>query len=301
MKLKIKKLPVYYLLLICLQIIINSGCQLPDHHLIHPDSEPEQIQSWSVDEKRNQLLIHMEWAIPRTGKILPTIIVHPHGGKTTQELKGVIWDLAEQGYIAVAVDYKRFIDGEYQRNTFVWREKSDVTQALKIVQENPMVDKNRIALLGFSQGGMMSLLIAAHAGEQVRTVIAYYPVTDFQLWFESEKRNFIEGWVFAVIRWHFRRESGADNEDEFKQILANASPMSHVGNIRVPVLLVHGDADTSAPLEESIRLQKKLQQQHKEVELLVVPEAVHIFNFRQEQQAKFAWTYTLKWLQRNLK
>jgi dipeptidyl aminopeptidase/acylaminoacyl peptidase len=63
---------------------------------------------------------------------------------------------------------------------------------------------------------------------------------------------------------------------------------------------VHGDADTSARLEESQRLQQKLLELDKPVELIIVPDAVHIFNFRQEEQGHYAWDKTIKWLDSNL-
>jgi dipeptidyl aminopeptidase/acylaminoacyl peptidase len=229
------------------------------------------------------------------------VLVHPHGGKTTRELQGVIWDLASHGYLAVAADYKRLLEGKYKRNTFAWREEKDVLYALEYVLQHPFVDRQRVALMGFSQGGMLSLLIAAHAPEKVQAVVSYYPVSDFNYWFAKERRNFIERWIFDIIRWHFYRESGAATEQEFVQILHDASPINHVEKIQAPVLLVHGDADTSARLEESQRLAQKLLEFNKAVELLVVPDAVHIFNFRQEPQARYAWDKTLLWLDKNLK
>ena len=252
------------------------------------------------DILRGDLKIHLAWAKPTGDTSLPTVLVHPHGGKNTEDLKGVIWDLAAHGYLAVAADYKRMLNGKYRRNTFSWRSEADVTYALEYVLVNPAVDRKRVALMGFSQGGMLSLLIAAYAPDKIQAVVAYYPVSDFNYWFAKERRNFIERWVFDVIRWHFYRESGANSEDEFVKILYEASPINHAEKIQAPVLLVHGDADTSARLEESQRLQQKLIELNKPVELLVVPGAVHIFNFRQEEQAHYGWNKTLMWLDRIL-
>jgi dipeptidyl aminopeptidase/acylaminoacyl peptidase len=280
--------------------LLASACQLPNHYLIYPDSVPPGVTTWEEDIIRGQLKIHLAWAKPPGAGPFPSVLVHPHGGKTTRELQGVIWDLASRGYLAVAADYKRFLDGKYKRNTFAWRKKQDVLYALEYVWEHPAVDRQRVALMGFSQGGMLSLLIAAHAPEKVKAVVAYYPVSDFNYWFAKPRRNFIERWIFDIIRWHFYRESGATSEEDFVKILRDASPINHVQNIQAPVLLVHGDADTSARLEESQRLQQKLLELHKPVELIVVPDAVHIFNFRQEEQGRYAWDKTIKWLDRNL-
>lgn len=286
--------------LLAIIAMLLSACQLPDHRLIHPETMPPAVSQWEEDIVRGELKIHLAWARPQGRGPFRTVLVHPHGGKTTEELKGVIWDLASHGYLAVAADYKRMLDGKYRRNTFVWRAEDEVTYALDYVLENPQVDRSRVALLGFSQGGMLSLLIAAYADHKIKGVVAYYPVSDFSYWFARERRNFIERMVFKLIRWHFYRESDASSEEEFVKMLHDASPINHVDSIQVPVLLVHGDADTSADLEESQRLQQKLAALHKPVELLVVPGGVHIFNFRQAEQAQFAWGYTLQWLDRVL-
>ena len=281
--------------------LLVGACQLPNHHLIHPEKVPPAITTWEEDIIRGELKIHFAWAKPAGETLFPTVLVHPHGGKTTEELKGVIWDLAARGYLAVAADYKRWLDGKYRRNTFAWRDENDVLYALDYVLEDPAVDREKVVLMGFSQGGMLSLLIAAYAQHKIEAVVSYYPVSDFNYWFTKERRNFIERWIFDVIRWHFYRESGAASEQEFMQILHDASPINHVKDIQVPVLLVHGDADTSARLEESQRLQEKFIELGKPVELLVVPDAVHIFNFRQEEQARYAWEKTLLWLDNVLK
>jgi dipeptidyl aminopeptidase/acylaminoacyl peptidase len=83
-------------------------------------------------------------------------------------------------------------------------------------------------------------------------------------------------------------------------MLRHASPQTYVDSLRAPVLLVHGADDTSAAVEESRRLERALRERGREVELIVVPGAGHVFNFRHEEQARRAWQATLDWLRRHL-
>jgi dienelactone hydrolase len=277
-----------------------SGCAIfPDHYLIHPAETPPGIATWSEDVRRGALLIHLEWAQPPGAGPFPTVIVHPEGGKTAPDMIGVIRDLAQHGFLAVAVDYMRLLDGAYRRNTFAWRERGDAVAALEVIRAYPRVDRARIAALGFSQGGIFGLLMAAHSPD-VKTVIAYYPVSDFRAWFDTERADLGFRIAFNIIEWHFRRESGAATDEEFEEMLRRASVMNYVDDIRVPVLLVHGADDTSAPLGESERLATALRDRGREVELLVIPEAGHIFNFKQPEQARRAWEATLEWLRGRL-
>ena len=77
--------------------------------------------------------------------------------------------------------------------------------------------------------------------------------------------------------------------------------MTYASQINVPVLLIHGSADTTAPVDQSEKLYAKLKALHKDVKLIIVPDAVHIFNFRQQQQGTFAWKKTILWLKQHLK
>jgi dipeptidyl aminopeptidase/acylaminoacyl peptidase len=277
--------------------MLVSGCV--NHTLIHPDRDPAGVLSWTEDVTRGPLQVHLEWTQPPGSGPFPAVIVHPEGGGIAADMKGVARDLAQHGYLAVAVDYKRLLDGRFKRNTFAWREKTDPVAALELVRAQPQVDRERIAAVGFSQGGIFSLLMAASAPD-VKAVVAYYPVTDFRKWFDTERSDWGFRVAFRIIEWHFRRESGAATDAEFEEMLRRASAMNYVDSIRAPVLLIHGDSDTSASVEESQRLERALRERGREVELIVVPGAGHVFNFRQPEQARRTWDATLDWLRRYL-
>ena len=270
-----------------------------NHYLIYSHRDPPGVVTWSEDVTRGPLRVHLEWMQPPGSGPFPTVIVHPEGGGVAADMKGVTRDLAQHGCLAVAVDYWRLLDGKFQRSTFAWREESDPVAALEVVRAQPLVDRGRIAALGFSQGGIYSLLMAAQAPD-VRTVVAYYPVTDFRLWFDTPRSDLGFRVAFRVIEWYFRRESGATSDAQFEEMLRLASPMTYVETIRAPVLLIHGADDTSASVEESKRLERALRARGRVVELIIVPGAGHVFNFKQPEEARRTWAATLDWLQKYL-
>jgi dipeptidyl aminopeptidase/acylaminoacyl peptidase len=270
-------------------------------HLIYPDHPGAGVVTWSDVVDVEPLRIHLEWARPSGTGPYPTVLVHPHGGRTAEDMRGIVWELAARGYVGVAADYERRIDGEHRRNLFAWRSAADVTAVLDVVARSPYVDATRMGLLGFSQGAVVSLLIAAHAPQRVRAVVAYYPVTDFPRWLEAERPGIGQRAAFAMVRWFFRRQSGAENDARYAEMLVAASPYYVAGDIEAPVLLVHGDRDTTAPLEESRRMADRLSELGKPVELLVMPGGVHIFNFRQKDLAAEAWSATMRWLDQRLR
>lgn len=286
------------LLLACLSILL-AGCA--NHTIYHPRKNPPGITTWSEQVLRGRLLLRLQWAKPEGPGPFPAVLVHPEANHEAREMRGVIRELAAAGYLAVAADYKRMANGVIREPLFTWQDPDDPRALLDLVRRRPDVDPERIGALGFSQGGVYSLLIAAYTG-QIRAVVAYYPVTDFSTWLrEASKGNAGRRFVFRLIRRTFRKQTGVKSAEELDEILGRASAMRQAEAIRAPVLLVHGDRDTTAPLGESERLAAKLKELGREVELVVVPNARHVFNWMDREQARTAWEPTLRWLDRHLK
>ena len=102
----------------CVLAVIAGGmvsCQLPDRYLIYPRDVPPQVQTWTEDVDKGALRLHLEWARPGGAGPFPTVLVHPDGSATAADMRGVIWDLASRGYLAVAADYRRLREGIYRR------------------------------------------------------------------------------------------------------------------------------------------------------------------------------------------
>lgn len=278
-------------------VIVLPGCL--NHFRIHPRRPPDEVVTWNGQAPRGQLLLRLEWAQPAGEGPFPAVLVHPEAGHPARQMRGILHSLAAAGYLALAVDYRRARQGVYRSTLVTWKDPSDVTAAYEILRAHPRVDPERIGLMGYSQGGVYSLLIASEV-EAVRAVVAYYPVTDFAWWLEDPERTGPERFVFKLIRKYFRRASGAASDEEFAAFLDRASPLPKAETITAPVLLIHGDRDTSAGVSQSERLLARLRELDREAELLVVADAGHVFNFRDRDLARMAWDKALDWLDRHL-
>jgi dipeptidyl aminopeptidase/acylaminoacyl peptidase len=277
----------------------SVSCQLPDRALIYPREVPPQVQTWTEDIDKGPLRLHLVWAKPVGAGPFPTVLVHPDGGATASDMRWVTWDLASRGYLAVAADYRRRRDDVYRRTLFPWCAETDITTALEVLRARPWVDPQRLAALGFSQGGIFSLLIAAQTPD-VKAVVAYYPVTDFPQWLASGRANLLERLVFHMIREYFRRDAEACEGETLQTVLQKTSPLYQAERIQAPVLLIHGDQDGTAPVQESRRLAARLTALGRDVALVVVAGGHHVFNFKHPAQAQYAWQATLQWLARHL-
>ena len=282
-------------------MILLVGCAQTNHYLIHPREAAPEVIVWSADFARDEIQVHIEGARPAGAGPFPTVLVHPEEEETASDMHGVIWDLAARGYVAIAADYYRWIGGRYRRNMFAWRSTGDLTLIIDATRAYPEADQNRIGALGFSEGAVVSLLMAAHDPDRIKAVVAYYPITDFPHWYAGERSDLLPRILFDLARWQMRADSGAPSEDEFQRMLRLASPLYMAEFVRAPVLLVHGAQDTLAPPEESERMAERLKAYGDTTKLLVVPGGKRLFNFHQPQQATLAWDATLAWLDRYLR
>ena len=275
------------------------SCQRPDRYLIYPKAFPAHVQTWTDEVDKGPLRLRLVWAQPWGAGPWPTVLVHPDGAATAAEMRGVLWDLASRGYLAVAADYRRLHKGRYRRTLFPWCEAAEMTAIIEALHAQPGVDWQRLAALGFSQGGIFGLLLATQAPE-IKTVIAYYPVTDFPRWLAAPQAPLLKRFVFYFIRAYFRHDAKRCAGVPFQTVLANASALYQSERIEFPVLLIHGDQDGAAPVEESRRLAARLVAQGREVKLVVIAGGQHVFNFKHPAQAQEAWQATLHWLARHL-
>ena len=98
-----------------------------------------------------------------------------------------------------------------------------------------------------------------------------FPVTDVARWKTTTANADIPGYVTVVC------EPGGT---------APRSPLQRATEIGSPVLLVHGDADTRVPTEQSLLLRDALSAAGRRVDLLLVPGAQHGFTASEEASVR---------------
>ncbi len=171
---------------------------------------------------------------------------------------------AADGYVALAISLRGWPPSGGTDDCGL-RQPADVVAVAAWLRAQPGVAADRVGLVGFSQGGQVALLAARDPG--VRAVVAYYPVTDVTSWKATTANPDIPGYVSAVC------EPGGTTP---------RSPVAHANGISANVLLVHGEADTRVPTDQSMRLRDALAAAGRRVQLLLVPGAQHGFTSSEE-------------------
>ena len=177
----------------------------------------------------------------------------------------------------------------------------DVARAVRFIRFHAKtyhIDPNRIGIEGASSGGHMSLLHAMSGDEgdphardpidrmssRVQAAGVFFPLTDL---LNYGAHDAVQGGDLGPLTHH--RASFDFTEFDAKtrtfvkvtdaarrrQLLQQASPISHVTKSSPPTLLIHGDKDEVVPLQQSEVLAAKLKEVGVPVKLVVHKDGGH--------------------------
>lgn len=160
---------------------------------------------------------------------------------------------AERGYAAFTYDFcGGCIVGSSDGNTTdmtVLTEKEDLNAVLEYAQSQPYTDEDRVTLLGCSQGGLVSALVAAELKDRIDTLILIYPalsIPDDARKGEMIKAKFDPDHVPDTF-WCGPMKLGKNYALTAKALDPYDDIVSYTGN----VLIIHGDQDDLVPLSYS--------------------------------------------------
>ena len=291
-----RQLPFFLLL----PLLAAFGCKPMNYYLLHPLRPLADIYRESSIFDQDPLRVHWVAYYPDKKEALPAILIHPDAGGLAEDMEGICQDFTRAGYFAVAVHYQRLENLKNKNPLFPWKAPEEITMSLAHLKEHPRIDPGKVGLLGFSKGGVLSLLMACQDTD-IKAVVAYYPVIDFEEWLDFTRYSFPKSLAFRGIRRYFMKELGAASWEEALGKLRMISPIHHVEDLEAPVLLIHGEKDRTAPLEQAQRFCLELQSAHKNCELFILAGAGHVFNFRDEKPGKAAWDKTMEFFDQHLK
>jgi dienelactone hydrolase len=206
------------------------------------------------------------------------LLLHGNPG-SAEDLEATARNLAERGYVALALSMRGF-PGSGGEDDCGARQADDAVEALHWLARQPGVDRSRLGILGYGQGGQVALLAAARTSLP-RAVVAYFPVTDVTRWADTTAYQPVRDYVAQVCQPHGP---------------SVVSPLFHAATMGAPVLLIHGAADDRVPPSQSELMYQALQGNRRQSELHVVPGARHEFT---PDELEDTWPWVMGFLARN--
>ncbi len=214
------------------------------------------VEFYRVAGRTLRLDVRMPAGPPPPGVRRPALL-QVHGGAwllgfKRDQARPLLKLMASQGWVTFNVDY-RLSPGATWPDHIV-----DVKKALAWIREHAEeyhVDPDFVAVTGGSAGGHLTAMMALSEGEadfqpgfedadtSVQAAVPLYGIYDFTNRQGTMDPEFIS-WVLEPL---VMKRFLADEPDEFSK----ASPMDRIRPDAPPMMVVHGDRDTLAPVEDA--------------------------------------------------
>lgn len=207
------------------------------------------------------------------------LLVYVHGGvhgifETSSA--HIIRELVEQGYAVIASDYR----GSIGYGRAFWRlidygglENEDVYQGkVWMVENQPKIDPERVGILGWSHGGMITLMNLFEHPKDYKVGYAGVPVSDLVARMGYKSQSYRE--LFSAP-YHIGK-SAEENVNEYRK----RSPVWHAEKLQTPLLIHTTTNDEDVNVLEVEHLIKSLKAAGKPFEYKIYDNAPggHIFN-----------------------
>jgi dipeptidyl aminopeptidase/acylaminoacyl peptidase len=186
-------------------------------------------------------------------KGLPLVVL-PHGGPEAHDDAQFDWlsqALAAHGYAVLQPQFRgstgfgqSFVEAGYGQ----WGRKmqTDLSDGVRYLASQGTIDAKRVCIVGASYGGYAALAGAALDRGVYRCAVSDSGVSDPRAMLQWEQGI---GSANTTVLRYWDRFMGADNPSDPK--LDEISPLHHVSNVTIPVLLIHGSNDTVVPIDQS--------------------------------------------------
>lgn len=178
------------------------------------------------------------------------VVVIPAGGafaaEAAPDYDATVQMLVHGGHAVVRLRYGGSGEARWDAQGVADIEKLLDAAALKFP-----LDLQRVAVLGSGQGGHTALMALIRAPQRFRCGIAVAPVTDLPLMFSSSD------WIRKPHVVDAMRRQAGDPVNGLAALQQN-SPVYRYGDLKQPLLLIHGTHDTAVSFEHSLRLRTML-------------------------------------------
>ena len=217
------------------------------------------------------------WFMPATagsGPVHPTLL-DIHGGPETQFGDTFFQEFqlyASMGYNVVFCDpagstghgyaFEESLEGNYGDAMF-----ADVQAVMDAAVRRPDVDATHLGVLGGSYGGYATLWVIAHT-DRYKVAVAERAVSNLQsenLAADFAGKNGLGGGYYT---WGPPWDPGSTNYAKF-------SPLTYVEGVHTPLMILHSDQDTRAPIDQTLQEYTALKILGRTVEYVAVPNENH--------------------------
>jgi dipeptidyl aminopeptidase/acylaminoacyl peptidase len=200
------------------------------------------------------------------------LILDIHGGPNTDY--GPMFSVTHQlyaaaGYIVLFTNPRGSIGygaefANFYGNRYPSQDHDDLMSGVDTLVARPYVDANNLFIGGGSGGGVLTLWGIAKAPDRFRAAVALRPVTDWTVQaLSSDIQSTTAKYWLGALPW--------ENHELYWQ----QSPLSLVGNVKTPTMLITGEADYRTPIAQTEMYYQALKMRGVDAVKVRLPEANH--------------------------
>lgn len=258
--------------------------------------EPEAVSFPSHDG----VVIHGLLYLPAgaSEKNRPPVVLAVHGGPTAQSrpsFNSVHQYLLSRGYAVLDLNFRgstgygkkfaRLDNGRLRPNAV-----KDMRAAIDwLAKSKRPVNASKAAVMGGSYGGYMTLAALAQLPDVFDAGVSFVGVSN---WVTA-----LEG-ASPQLKASDRIEYGNIDDPADREFFRELSPITHVRNVRAPLMVLHGANDPRDPVTESDQFVRAVREKGGEVEYLRFPDEGH--GIRKLSNRIIAYRRIARFLERTL-
>lgn len=264
---------------------------------------PKEDETYGIANSRHPFRMWAYVLTPRgEAKGRRPLLMLPHGGvhgSFETYYTHVVRELIAEGYVIVAPEYRGstgYGRGYYEAIDYGGLEVDDVVAARDwAVATLPGVDPERVGILGWSHGGLISLMAVFAHPEKFRVAYAGVPVSDLL----ARMGYATDGYRKLFSAEHHIGKTANEAVNEYRR----RSPVFHADKLRVPLLIHTTTNDRDVNVVEVQSLITALKAAGKDFQYKVYPDAPggHSFNRMDSLLARESRREVYEFLARYLK
>ncbi|MFX1327878.1 MAG: S9 family peptidase [Promethearchaeota archaeon] len=259
--------------------------------------KPESIWYRSFDDRN----IH-SWYIPGVTFELPHPgVLFAHGGPSFQindcwGLYGIILNmLSQSGFATFAPNFRGSTGygSEFQDlniGDIGGNDLEDVISGANWMCEKSEIDGDKIAIMGPSYGGFMTLIALTKKPDTFTTGVSMVPVTD---WVEMYKLS-------DPAFQQFSKDLFEGTPEEKKELYLDRSPITHISNIKAPVMIIAGKEDSRCPIKPIEKFIEKLKEKNHPYKFISEEKSGHLSSRLNRGESIPLFTKIVDYLKKNL-
>jgi uncharacterized protein len=178
------------------------------------------------------------WFLPAQQDARGTIIFYHGNAENISTHIGAVYWLPPEGYNVFLFDYRGY--GTSGGHASIEGVNEDARAALQYVHDRPDVNPHRLVIFGQSLGGAIAIYTAATTDIPLAAVVVESPFSDYRKIMREKFADFFLTWP---LQWPLSYT-----------VTDRYSPVNVVAEIKSPLLIIHGDADTVVPVEHAYEL-----------------------------------------------